>query len=69
MLDGRRPANPYVENPESIFIITPVVIEIDGPPLVNRDRIGPAARQVVITGFGGQVGQDTVVSILSQSSD
>lgn len=56
--DGQRPENPWATDPGEVFIITPVVIELDGPSLVNRYGADLSAGRVVIAAYGGQVGQD-----------
>ncbi len=57
--DGQRPENPFEINPEEIQIITPVVIELEGMPLVNR--LGAdlsSSQEVIVAAYGGQVGED-----------
>lgn len=56
--DGRRPDNPYRENPETIYIITPVVIELDGSPIISRVPEDVPDRQIVVAAYGGQIGQE-----------
>jgi hypothetical protein len=60
--DGKRPANPWVSSStHGDTIITPVVVETDEPPLL--DRVGAdisAGQRVVIAAHGGRVGGDVV---------
>jgi hypothetical protein len=68
--DGSRPANPHETVPEEFTIFTPVVIELDAPPLLARPEeelssylaeISTSGRIVVAT-LGGTVGDDAVVT-------
>lgn len=64
--DRKRPANAYEALARKDFvIITPVVVEIDSPAIVNRYNANvspnapdPAHRRVVLATLGGDVGQD-----------
>src|SRR5689334_12326787 len=60
--DGERPANPFTVDEREIYIITPVVVELEGPALVNRYDADLSSGRIVVAAFGGQVGQDSVAS-------
>ena len=50
--DGQRPADPSNANGREVYIITPVVIELDGPPLMNRYSANVDAGRIVVAAFG-----------------
>ncbi len=58
--DGQRPDDPHREDPETTYIITPVVIELDGPPIISRVSENAPDRRIVVAAYGGQIGQDRV---------
>lgn len=58
--DGQRPDDPHREDPETTYIITPVVIELDGPPIISRVPETFPDRQIVVAAYGGQIGKDQV---------
>lgn len=61
--DAQRPSNPFAENPEQTTIITPVIVELDAPPLVDRfDTTLSGGQQLAVAAFGGQVGEDSVTT-------
>lgn len=64
--DGRRPENPWVSVPDQFTIITPVIIELDLPlildrvPEVFRPHVVQAveSRQVIVAAQGGAIQRD-----------
>lgn len=60
--DFQRPSNPWETNIEETTIITPVVIQVDLPVLVNEADIDLSAGQLVLAAYGGSVGEDEVVT-------
>jgi hypothetical protein len=61
--DGSRPVDPgLTTGNREATIITPVVVQLDGPPIVNRlppeSPLAPVTGTVVLAALGGQVGQD-----------
>jgi hypothetical protein len=64
--DGSRPENPWVSVPSEFIIITPVIVELDGPPVMNRVPPGLpidlpgilASNRVVVAQWGGTVQRD-----------
>jgi hypothetical protein len=60
--DGQRPADPFAENSSEVYIITPAIIALDGPALLNREGADLASGRIVVAVFGGQVGRDTVAT-------
>jgi hypothetical protein len=60
--DGQPPPNSQAVDSDETFIITPVVIELDGPPIVNRTGTYLAADRLVLAAFGGQVGNDQMAT-------
>ncbi len=58
--DGTRPINPWESVPNQYTIITPAIIFLDAPPIVNRDRIPPDTMTLTVAYEGGRVGNDSV---------
>lgn len=60
--DGQRPEDPWKPGvvPEQYPIISPIVIALDAPPLVNRTEADLSSGEVVVAAYGGQVGEDRV---------
>jgi hypothetical protein len=73
--DGKRPENPWTTG---YHIITPAVIELDRPPIVDHAKLeildvdfdGAAGERVVVAVRGGQIGDDlTTTTDPSQQLD
>ena len=60
--DGSRPVDPWHTVPDQYTIVTPVVINLDVPPLLNRPDADLSSSQLVIATEGGQVGEDSVTT-------
>jgi hypothetical protein len=60
--NGQRPADPEAAVSQSQIspIITPVILTLDSPPVVDRVSADLSSNQVVMVQFGGQVGADSV---------
>ncbi|HMM42414.1 MAG TPA: hypothetical protein PKA95_10970 [Thermomicrobiales bacterium] len=58
--DGTRPANPHEGVPQTTTIVTPFVVSLDGPPLLNRTSESLDTGQVVALINGGIVGDDSL---------
>lgn len=58
--DGKRPDNPYEVVPEIVTIVTPIVIELDAPPILNRTSESLDSGRVIALIHGGVVGDDSV---------
>ncbi len=59
--DGKRPDNPWEVVPEKVTIVTPIVIELDAPPILNRTSESLDSGRVIALIHGGVVGEDSVV--------
>ena len=60
--DGTRPSDPWRTVPDQYAIVTPVVIQLDAPPLLSRPDTDLSSGQLVIATEGGQVGQDSITT-------
>jgi hypothetical protein len=60
--DGQRPADPFGGNSSGVYIMTPAVVALDGPALLNRDGANLASGRIVVAVFGGEVGRDSVAT-------
>ncbi len=59
--DGRRPPGiMQTDLGNTYFIITPVVVKLDEPPLLNRYGIDTSSGTIVLAAFGGKVGKDSI---------
>jgi hypothetical protein len=62
--DGKPPADPVAaaQSDSLHSIITPVVITLDGPPVVDHAGFNPAQKTIVVSQPGGTVGMLTVTT-------
>lgn len=62
--DGRRPESPSSRTLHQASIVTPIVIAVDNPPIVDRVpaelRHGVYDHQIILARPGGSVGPDTI---------
>jgi hypothetical protein len=58
--DGSRPVNPREVVPDVVTIVTPIVLELDGPPVVSLVPVDLSSGRIVILIHGGHVGGDSV---------
>lgn len=58
--DGTRPENPYDVVPQSATIVTPYIIALDSPPILNRTSTNLDNGRIVALMNGGNVRNDSV---------
>lgn len=59
--DGKRPPGITQRDVGDTYtIITPAIIVLDGPPLLDRYGVDVSSGQIVVAAFGGKIGKDGI---------